>query len=146
MKQVLLFLTIACISTGCSRLQNSEVLKTGIESDFTASVAPQSKGPQPTLSPDVHNLVITDSNFSVDEIIVTEGENLVLSVRNQLEEPINVRIDALGVQSEDIEFGEAVEIQIPTDTAGEYEMYSSLGNQRAEGFTALVIVEEKTEE
>ncbi|MDQ5951835.1 MAG: hypothetical protein QG639_1116 [Patescibacteria group bacterium] len=51
-------------------------------------------------------------------------------------------IDDLSIKTDPIEFGEVVEVTVPTNKPGEYEMYSSLGNQRNEGFSAIIIVDE----
>lgn len=88
------------------------------------------------------NLVITEENYGIEEIYGVKDEPLKVQIRNQRQEPINVVIDELRVKSPDIAFGEEYAVTVPTSEAGEFEMYSSIGTQRKDGFSALVIIED----
>lgn len=137
MKKITLAIVFALVLSGC---QN----QAAVDSQPTAapSVA-ESEGNGDTTSPEYrYELVITGQNFGTEELYAQKGEKLTISVRNQLEEPINITIDELAVRSQNIEFGQVAEVSIPTDEVGEFEMYSSVGSQREEGFSALLIIEE----
>lgn len=88
------------------------------------------------------NLVITEENYGIEEIYGVKDEPLKVQIRNQRQEPINVVIDELRVKSPDIAFGKEYTVTVPTSEAGEFEMYSSIGTQRKDGFSALVIIED----
>lgn len=138
MKKVLLLLSSAVIFSGCSYFQNN-----GSQTDVAPTPSPTvSISQEHVLDGNITNLLIREQNFGTDEITVLKDELLILSVRNQLEEPVNVVIDELGIKTDPIEFGQVVEITVPTNKPGEYEMYSSLGNQRSQGFSTVIIVDE----
>lgn len=139
MKHVLCALSLTIFLSGCSFGANGGSTTEVTETPTTPAVTTTD---QPVLDGNVHHLLITQHDFGTEEITVLKGETLILSVRNQLEEPINIVIDQLGVRSKEIGFGEVLEVTIPTDKPGEYSMYSSLGNQRNEGFTAVIVVDE----
>lgn len=141
MKKAFLLLSSVLLLSACTALNSK---KTTTEAPPASPTVVETL-PTATLSPDVYNLVVTDSSFGTDEIIVSQGELLTLGVRNQNPDPITIVISELGVRSEEIEFGEYVEIVVPTDKPGEYEMYSGLGKQRFEGFVADLIIEEPSE-
>lgn len=144
MKKILLLVATGVLLAGCNVMKKVTPTATPTAVEQAPSTSGTDAGP--ILDSNVQNLLITENNFSADEIIATQGQPLILSIRNQLKEPINVVIDELGVKSKDIPFGEVEEVHIPTDKPGEYEMYSSLGNQRQEGFTATVVIDPKSED
>jgi hypothetical protein len=141
MRKIIFLLLPVILLSACTN-----VVKTPLSTNEAAPTQPSSSAvtnAEPVLDGDVYNLLVTENNFGTNEIIANQDEPLILSIRNQLQDPINVVIDELGVKSKDISFGEVVEITIPTDEPGEYEMYSSLGSQRKDGFSALIIIDEK---
>lgn len=145
MKKIVFLAAMSALLAACSPLTKST--QSAATSTPVVETEPTSTTDQgPILDSNVHNLLITEHNFSVDEVNATQGDTLILSIRNQLKDPINVVIDELGVKSKNIPFGELEEVHIPTDRPGEYEMYSSLGNQRKEGFSATVIIDPKLED
>lgn len=143
MKKVLLLVFFSLFLSGCSYFskqdQAAEIEMPHLDSSALIST-------EPVLDGNIQNLLVRNNSFGTEEITVLKDEVLILNIRNQQEEPINVVIDQLGIRSEQISFGEAVEVTIPTNKIGEFEMYSSLGNQRKEGFSALIVIEEGLED
>lgn len=139
-KQSLTIFIAATVLAGCQFFQESE------EPVVEPATTQQISAPEPTLVPELAGLgervlIINQQDFGVDELIFTSGEEVELTLINQLEQPVNLVIDELSVRSDTIELGESTTVTIPTDEIGEYEMYSSVGSQRQNGFSALIIIE-----
>lgn len=137
MKKVCAVVFLTFFLSGCSLLQPQKESTEAIPTE--ASPLPESE--YISAEDTTHNFFITQQNFGIDKIFVTEGEDLILSVRNQHSEPINLTVSELRVQSETIEPGGIARVEIPTTRPGEYELFSSLGSQREDGFTSTIIIE-----
>lgn len=79
--------------------------------------------------------------FGTEEVRVKKGTDLTFLVTNDSGFH-DLLIDELDVNTGIIPEGETVEVSIPTDTAGEYEFYCSVGNHRAMGMKGTLIIEE----
>lgn len=138
MKRVLFLFCLLFFLAGCQR--SPEVVPSVETIQETDSALQQQ---QPTDNKTVrYDLIITDQNFGIEEMFVQKGEPLVISLRNQLDQPVNITIDGLPIHTENVEKGKIVEIEVPTNIPGEFEVYSSVGNQRSEGFSTLLTIEE----
>lgn len=137
MKRVLLFLSLFFFLAGC---QKSATVTPIAEPVATADTSAEEEDSDNQLVR--YNLIIRDQNFGVDEMFVQKGQPLIISLRNQIDEPVNITIDGLPIHTKNVEKGEIVEVEIPTTIPGEFEVYSSVGNQRSEGFSTLLTIEE----
>jgi plastocyanin len=86
-------------------------------------------------------LSMADFRFSQNEIRVKRGEALTLLVTND-QGVHDIVIDELGVNSSLIPVGQTVEVVVPTDVAGAFEFYCSVGSHRQLGMVGRLIIEE----
>lgn len=136
MKKLLIAIVFVTVISGCQAAN-------------TASESPPEATPIPVVAEesttdstiDRYEITVRDQSYGVDEIFAQKDVPLVISLRNQIKQPINVTIDELSVRSDPVNFGEVVEIEIPTDQLGEFEMYSSIGNRKNPNFSALLTIE-----
>ena len=136
MKKLLIAIVFVTVISGC---QTSETRPT---SQPEATPIPTAAEEISTDSrTDKYEITVRDQSYGVDEIFAQKDVPLVISLRNQIEQPINVTIDELSVRSDPVNFGEVVEIEIPTDQLGEFEMYSSIGNRKNPDFSTLLTIE-----
>lgn len=138
MKKIILIGSFALVLSGCDLFNRNIPEPQSNTSSTPEIVAVSDSEPEPH----VYELIVRDNNYGVEELYAQKGEVLIIKLRNQLEEPVNMNIDELSVRSDTAEFGELVEMAVPTDEVGEFEMYSTLGNQREEGFSTLLIIED----
>ena len=137
MKKFLLVVVLVTLLSGCKRSEPEETK--------SSDVAPVQTPVPEAISQDdntvKYDLIINTQNYGVEETYVEKDVPLVISLRNQLQEPINITVDELSVRSDPAEFGQVIEVNIPTDEAGEFEMYSSIGNRKNADFSAMIVVE-----
>jgi hypothetical protein len=137
MKRALLFLSLFFFLAGC---QKTGTVTPSAEPVATANPSAEEQDSDSRLVR--YNLIIRDQNFGVEEMFVQKDQPLIISLRNQIDDPVNITIDGLPIHTKNVEKGEIVEVEIPTNIPGEYEVYSSVGNQRSEGFSTLLTIEE----
>lgn len=87
----------------------------------------------------VVELSATNFSFGVEEIEVNVGDKLTLRITND-EGFHDLLIDELGVDTGNIPEGDTVDVVVPTDQAGSFEYYCSVGNHRAQGMKGTLII------
>lgn len=136
MKKLLIAVVFVTLISGC------KTSTTTSESQPEATPIPVAAEESTTDSTTArYEITVRDQSYGAEEIFAQKDVPLVISLRNQIDQPINLTIDELSVRSDPVNFGEVVEIEIPTDQLGEYEMYSSIGNRKNPNFSALLTIE-----
>ncbi|OGJ22065.1 MAG: hypothetical protein A2804_01535 [Candidatus Pacebacteria bacterium RIFCSPHIGHO2_01_FULL_46_10] len=87
-------------------------------------------------------VTVSATNFSYDisEIRVKKGEKLTIRFVNS-EGTHNIVFEDLNAQSDVIGAGKNQDVSVPTDTAGTFAYFCSVGNHRKMGMEGKLIVE-----
>lgn len=88
----------------------------------------------------VVELSATNFSFGVEEIKVNVGDKLTLRITNNGGFH-DLLIDELGVDTGSIPEGDTIDVVVPTDQAGSFEYYCSVGNHRAQGMKGTLVIE-----
>ena len=149
MKKMLLLMTTMVILAACSRTNTpateEKMPAVNVETDQNGQMMEESnenEGAMMESDAMTDTVAVEASNykFSTNEIRVKQGEKLIVTLTNK-EGMHDFVIDDLKVNSGMVEAGTSKEITIPTDTAGTYEFYCSVGNHKQMGMKGTLIIE-----
>ncbi|HAV15087.1 MAG TPA: hypothetical protein DCX25_02045 [Candidatus Pacebacteria bacterium] len=135
MKKTLLFVAVAGLALGGYLLFSQTQRK---------SSSPATPPTRMSVQTSTQGKVITVSavNFSYDkqEIRIKKGEKLTIHFVNT-EGKHNIVFEGLNAQTDVIGEGQTQDIDVPTDTAGTFAYFCSVGNHRKMGMEGKLIVE-----
>ena len=145
MKKLIVLSLAAMVFAGCT-LQIPQLLPQTPPKQPEQQVS-QTSSPSPVATPSAtvkidKTIEVSASNFTYDkkEIRVKKDENIVIKFTNG-EGFHDFVVDELNVRTQRIPESESETVRIPTDKAGTYAYYCSVGNHRAQGMEGKLIIE-----